>query len=288
MRIAVTSDLHYGMNKKCDAGAVRFIRDLKRQATIDVLVICGDVAENVNLAYHQIGDNHRRLFSVIKSESAAENIAFCAGSHDIWTSGRYNSWLIYTQNLRTIARECGATYLDDENLYIDKVAVVGAMGHYDYSFSTKNLTINGEKVEERHYRSKIPPGYASPVWNDARYVRWPLTDKEACRKICHRFEARYREALERSEHIIVATHTVPIMEMNGHQHKKDARSNFLNAFSGTKRLGDILFRNLLPGKSVRAFSGHTHLAAGPLIKEGIEFQNVGGDYGMPRFISIEI
>lgn len=286
----MTADLHYGISTHHDERILKFIGSLSSLLPADVLVICGDAAETVHLSSRDIGLNHRRLFSEIK-KLPINKIAFCAGSHDIWTSGSYSdpgdSWDIYSNVLRFVASECGVTYLDAENLYFHNLAIVGTMGHYDYSLATKGLTVNGTEVRLAHYESKTPPGYSRPVWNDANYVQWKYSDVEACRIICRSFEDRYREALERCNNIVIATHTVPVAEMNGHRQKKNERSNFLNAFSGTARLGETILGLKDETKKIKAFSGHTHLAAGPFVREGVEFTNIGGDYGAPSYVLID-
>ncbi|MDH3975684.1 MAG: metallophosphoesterase [Deltaproteobacteria bacterium] len=290
MKIIVTADLHYGISPGHDKRTLEFIRRLSSLLPAEAIVICGDVAETVHLSVRDMGLNHRRLFGEIK-KLPLEKIAFCAGSHDIWTtgsdSGSGDSWEIYSNTLKNVANECGVTYLDAENLYLDNLAVVGTMGHYDYSLATKGLTVNGMAVKNAHYESKTPPGHSSPVWNDANYIQWKYGDKEACQIICQAFEERYKEALERCENILVATHTVPIVEMNGHQEKKNEKSNFLNAFSGTALLGEKIFKYRDASKKIKAFSGHTHFAVGPLVRGGVEFTNIGGDYGSPSCILLD-
>ena len=286
MKIAITADLHFGMNEGYDEAATSFLNNIVGEDTVDILVICGDAAETVNLEAEKIGENHRKLFKIINDLSVGHT-AFCAGNHDIWTSGGADSWDIYADKLKEIADDSGVTYLDSENLYLDNVAVVGTYGHYDYSLATSGLTVNGKKVEGRHYESKTPPGYSSPVWNDGRFIRWDHKDREVCEKICNAFEGRLKEAAGRVERVVVATHTVPLFEMNGYQNSDKPISNFLNAFSGTKRLGEIILQSSGDEVQIRAFSAHTHLALGSVTKGGVEFRNVGGDYGSPRCIFIE-
>lgn len=286
MRAIVTADLHYGMSKTCNAGVLSFLHTLEDLGHFDLMVICGDVAETIHLNGNSIGKNHRQVFRTIKKLDI-DHIAFCAGNHDIWASGESNSWAIYTKTLREIAAEWGVTYLDFENLYLGDVAVTGTMGHYDYSFATKGLVVKGIPVEEKHYSNKTPPTCTAPVWSDANYINWEYSDVEACKKICGNFELRYTEAIARSDNIIAVTHSVPIMEMNGHQEKADPASNFLNAFSGSARLGEIISKGSATEKSIQAFSGHTHFAIAPEFIGGIKFCNIGSDYGNPQYHIVE-
>ena len=94
MKIIITADLHFGISAYHDKKTLQFIRNLSSLMPADVLLICGDAAETVHLSTRDIGFNHRRLFSEIKKLPVNE-IAFCAGSHDIWTSARYPC-LLYT------------------------------------------------------------------------------------------------------------------------------------------------------------------------------------------------
>ena len=268
----------------CGTGAL--LQDLQSLGEIDSFVIIGDVAESLELDSRHFGENHKKLFKCIK-KLPVKNIAFCAGNHDIWNNRGLDSWEIFTERLKDIADDSGLTYLESENLYTEELAIVGTMGHYDYSLATKGLEVNGIKVEEDHYETKILPGYKAPLWNDAKYIHWPYGDKEACENICSAFDKRLDEAIKKRDRIIVATHTVPILEMNSHHYKEKPVSNFLNAFSGTTRLGEIILSHANKGKAIKAFSGHTHLAAGPVSISGVEFQNIGSDYGTPLYICLE-
>ncbi len=282
----ITADLHFGIHEQYDEIVESFLQNLQSLGEIDSFVIIGDVAESLELDSRHFGNNHKKLFKLIQ-QLPVENIAFCAGNHDIWTNRGLDSWEILTERLKALADDSGVTYLEANNLYTEEAAIVGTMGHYDYSLATKGLEINGIKVEDNHYETKTPPGYETPLWNDALYIHWSYGDKGACEKICSAFDTRLDEAMKKRDRIIVATHTVPMLEMNGHQYKEKPMSNFLNAFSGTARLGEIILSHANKGKSIKAFSGHTHLAAGPILINDVEFHNIGSDYGTPKFIVLE-
>ncbi len=286
MKVVVTADLHYGIGGKEDLNLCRFLEELGKNGPPDLLVICGDAAESIDYDAENFGMHHEVLFRLIR-EHVTDRIAFCAGNHDIWTKGALDSRDILEAGLPALAGRCGVTYLEAENLYLGDLAVVGTMGHYDYSLATPGLAINGRTVGMQDYISKIPPGYDIPLWNDASYIRWGLDDAEAFDMLFCGFEKRYLEALERADRIVIATHTVPIIEMNGFQHNNRVVSNFLNAFSGSSRLGEMILKHARDDKEIRVFCGHTHLAVEPVQKGNVTFCNVGSDYGKPASLVIE-
>ena len=285
-KIIITADLHFGIHEQYDEIVAYFLQNLQSLGEIDAFIIIGDVAESLELDSRHFGNNHKKLFQGIKNLSV-KHIAFCAGNHDIWSRTGLDSWEILTKKLKAVADDSGVTYLEADNLYTEELAIVGTIGHYDYSLATEGLEINGQMIDESHYETKIPPGFDRPLWNDAKYIHWSYSDKEACEKICTDFKKRLDEETKKRERIIVATHSVPILEMNSHHYKEKPVSNFLNAFSGTAQLGEIILSYANKGKSIKAFSGHTHLAAGPVLINGVEFQNIGSGYGEPLYIVLE-
>jgi len=265
-----------------------FLERLSKIKNINAIVIAGDIAENGPESTDEIGKHHRSAFELLK-KTGCSKIAFCAGSHDIWCiSQKPDSWDILQNSLFAMATEYGFTYLERENLYLDEIAIVGTMAHYDYSMAEEGLVFDGITVRTKHYRDKIPPGYDAPVWGDALYIRWQYNDIEACHLLLEDFEKRLSEANEKAKVILVASHTVPIIDMNGHIFNTNLQKRFLNAFCGTHLLNEIILRQNKNGKIKGAISGHTHVKIGPITRDGITYRNIGGDYGSPRYEIIEV
>ena len=282
MRILVTADIHLGYDR-AKSGDERFLHELSKVKNIDAIVVAGDIAENGPESTHKACKHHRRVFELLTA-TGCPNIAILAGSHDIWAiENGPDSWELLMNTLHDLCREFGFTYLERDNLYVDDIAVVGTMAHYDYSMAEEDLIINGMMVKLKHYKKNTPPGYDKPVWGDAKFLRWDYDDITVCNMILNDFEKRLKTAIDKVERIIVASHTVPIPDVNGHIFKTNLKNRFLNAFSGTNLLNEIILRNNSSGKITDSVSGHTHIRIKPIKKDGITYRNIGGDYGKPRY-----
>lgn len=288
MRVLVTADIHLGYSKS-KTGAINFLKQLSSIKGYDVILIAGDLAENGVDSGTEIGENHRRAFELLK-ETGCPNIGFIAGSHDIWTTDDSpDSWQIFTNILYDLSKEYEITYLERENLVIGNVAFCGTMAHYDYSMADMNLIINGMVVTKKHYKKNTPPGESEPWWGDYGRLRWDFDDPQACSKILEMFDSRLSDAVEIADKVMVISHTVPILDINGHIfNTTKIKSRFRNAYSGTRELNKILLARNRDGKIKEVISGHTHYKSGPIKKDGIRYRNLGGDYGKPKYQIIEI
>ena len=287
VRILFTADIHYGMIR-VQTGILRFLQSLAKIGNIDAIVVAGDLAENGPDSNDVTGKNHREVLNLLL-QTEVKNIAFCAGSHDIWClKDGPDSWEILNNTLHEIAKELNVIYLERENMYLGEIAIVGTMAHYDYSMAEEGLIFDGITTRLKHYRDKTPPGFDEPIWGDALYVKWQYDDPTACRIILENFEKRLIEASRKAKTILVASHTVPIADMNGHIYKTNLKNRFINAFSGTVLLNEIILRGNSERKIKEAISGHTHIKIEPIMRDGIRYRNIGGDYGSPRYEIIEI
>ena len=287
MNILFTADIHLGYARG-GPGSRRFLENLTNIGDLDAIVIIGDLAENGPESTDETFKHHRIALELVK-RTGCPNIAFCAGSHDIWRiRSNQDSWEIFHDGFYDLAREFGVVYLERENLYLSNIAIAGTMAHYDYSMAEEGLIFNGITVRMKHFRDKIPPGYDEPIWGDAKWLVWKYDDPTACKLILDEFEKRLNEANQKSEKIIAVSHTVPIDDINGHIFSDNLKSRFLNAYSGTSYLNEILIRQNSNEKIIESISGHTHIKMGPIVKNGIRYRNLGGDYGSPRYEIIEV
>ena len=281
MRIGCVADLHFGISAPVSRKVEDFIDREIASAELDLLVIAGDLAETEE-GDVAIGTHHRTLLLRLRS-AVKGKIAFCAGNHDIWTCNpNIDSETVYRERLRDLAGETETTYLDAENLLLEDLAVVGCYGHFDFSLRVPDLVHAGVAVTDEHYRSQTPPGYAAPIWMDGLRITWRWDDCAACAAICAQGRERMQSALAQSRKILFISHGVPRNEINGHRQSQRPESLFLNAFSGTTRLEEIIRLAVPVGAQVVAVSGHTHMQIPHTRLDGIDYRNVGGNYGTPR------
>lgn len=282
MIIGCTADLHYGIDSNVSRRVESFLEHTVAPAKLDLLLIAGDLAESGGLSYTEIGRYHERLLTLAR-DAAGCPVAFCAGNHDVWTTDAWiDSATIHQQVLAEVAARVGATYLDAGNLTLGDVVIAGCYGHYDYSLRVPDLVLNGQAVTDEHYRAQRLPGTSDVVWMDALRIHWGWDDPQACALICDGGQRRVEADPATRRDLIFVSHTVPRAEMNGHTGSQRPVSLFLNAFSGTLRLEEILRRAAAHAGRVLSVSGHTHLRVPLTTIDGIEYLNVGGNYGAPR------
>ena len=282
MVIGCTADLHYGISAQVCRRVEAFVERAIAPAQLDLLVLAGDVAESAGLSYAEIGRHHERLLTLIR-DAAGCPVAFCAGNHDVWTTDPWlDSATIYRQVLPEVAARTGVTCLDAGVLSIGNALIAGCYGHYDYSLAVPGMAFSGLPVTEEHYRAQKPPGASDIVWMDALRIHWEWDDPQACAQICDACGLRVAQMLAPGRDLVLVSHTVPRAEANGHTCSNSPVSLFLNAFSGTLRLEAILRNALQPGRRVLSISGHTHKRVSLMAIDGVEYVNIGGNYGAPR------
>lgn len=282
LKVLITADLHYGISDWVDQGVRAFIASMANSAPFDAVLVAGDVAESVTYTEKNLGAVHREILT--RLHELSDTVAFCSGNHDLWSRNRaLESWEYLDQMLPEAAHATGSVYLEQHSIWLrNDCVVVGSYGHYDFTLVEPGLEFSGSPVKEFHYQAKTPPGYSRPLWNDAWYLRWGMSDPEVCALLCKRFAARLDLLPNHHQTMLAITHGIPISEMNGHAGNPNPTSRFLAAYGGSNKLGQLLTATAAKGISVRAFSGHTHKACAPLERQGVIYSNIGGDYGAPR------
>jgi Icc-related predicted phosphoesterase len=287
MKIGCTADLHFGIDAWDDRQVVGFIDNTIAPAALDLLIVAGDVAEMAGLQGSAMGKNHEEILRRLR-DAAQCPVAFCAGNHDIWTTDpQVDSLSIYRERLAEVAAKTETNYLDAENLTVGDTTIVGCYGHFDFSLRIPDLTLYGQPVLEEHYRSQTPPGYPEPVWMDGRHIKWDWDDPGACEAICGWGRERMESALSRASNVLFVSHGVPRNEINGHRRSTSPVSLFLNAFSGTRRLDEIIRAGIDRNARLLSVSGHTHKRVPQTRIDGVDYLNIGGTYGKPRLVVLE-
>ena len=240
-RIAVTSDTHLGITTVPEL--LKLVESI-RQEKPDAVVIAGDIGEGVENI--EIVLNEFRTLGV--------PVAACAGNHDLWNHDkRHPSEKMWTELLPKVVRSSGGVWLDEENLTVGGIAVVGSVAWYDYSAQDPQFKASEEEVRTRKAEFDA----------DAWMIDWPWTDVEFCRMI----EPGFRERLQKAQddpavrEIIVVTHC-PIFEGQMMRKPGNFKWGFSNAYYGNLMFGEIVKGF---GKVTHAVAGHTHAGI-----EGVE------------------
>ena len=175
MRLAVTADLHWGIDRRGDAAT----RDLARYVTEvrpDVLVVAGDVGERKRFA------QCLSLFSGL----ACPRLVL-PGNHDLWTSSPAISSLdVYEHRLPRQAEEMGFHYLDASPFVAPgDGAIVGSINWYDYSFADPALAREFPNAPAMYAAKRFPRGWH----NDGRFVRLGMSDAEFTGRLVEQLRA---------------------------------------------------------------------------------------------------
>jgi 3',5'-cyclic AMP phosphodiesterase CpdA len=273
LRVAITADLHYGHNQRGDAATDLLHASLCADPP-DLLLLGGDLGTDHHFA------ECLQLFSDLRCRQA-----LVPGNHDIWVDEadhRGDSQRVYEKYLPAVAESFGVQYLDRGPLLLPehRLAVVGTMNWYDYSWALPQLRARIPDWEERLQTKRFSRGRH----NDARFVRWPFTDTTFTAAAVAAFTGHLEQALQAADHVLVLTHHPAFRGLNFPRQELTDDSLLWEAFSGNVALEEVLARHA--ARIPFAFSGHTHRdRAGELA--GIRGVNVGGDYHFKRLLRLD-
>src|SRR3954465_14705878 len=139
MRLLLTSDLHHN-HPRSKPLAEELIGQIN-QSEADILVLVGDTAVMSEGA----------LEKCLKMITFRGEKLFGPGNHELWTQGS-DSYEFFTDVMPQLVRRLGWRWLSDEPFVSDRVAIVGSLGWYDYSFAQADLGI-----PRRFYEAKVSP-----------------------------------------------------------------------------------------------------------------------------------
>jgi 3',5'-cyclic AMP phosphodiesterase CpdA len=275
MRIAVTADLHWGHGPAGDQSTRLLVEHLHRQPP-DLLLLGGDIGT---------ADHFDACLELFRELTCPKGLV--PGNHDIWVDDadpRGDSLQLYERHLPAVCRRFGIHYLDDAPLVYpeQKLAVVGSMNWYDYSWSIDRLR---SEVPEWEWRLRTMT-FTRGRHNDRRFVKWPLDDAGFTARVAAKFQQHLEAALSQVERIVVLTHHPAMYELNFPREGPPSVPDGLlwDAFSGNKTLEELLKQH--EDRIAFVFSGHTHRA-----REGrlgaIRGINIGGDYRWKRLAELD-
>lgn len=252
MKISFLSDLH---REHTSTSAINALTEEVKKDEPDVVVILGDLGSTPEVVQLCASEIDFRC-----------PVAFVAGNHDIWASPpSYPSSLDLLNNF--IPRLCATkdwTYLEEENLVIGDITIVGTLAWYDYSAA------HPREMSEQTVRS-----FKARAHNDHKFVKMPFTDKQFSTFLREKFVSRLSQV--KTDRIVVATH-VPILEEQLIRDFSNLDDGKMQAMYGNLTLGDIVKKD---NRVELVMSGHTH--------RGV-FRDWAGvvpsTYGIPRHVTI--
>ena len=287
MRLLITADLHFN-HPRSQALARDLIAQMNR-AGGDALLLVGDTASSD-------GDALERCLELFK---IAGPKLIVAGNHELWTR-EDDSERLLRDVLPRRARSMGWQWLQDEPFSIDdKLAIVGSVGWYDYSFAEPSLGI-----PKRFYEQKVSPGAAERLpqfaslfersddipphardivarWNDGKFVKLNCSDEEFLDELIGELRAQLDE-LRSVPRVIAAIHHLPFRALLPPSHS--AQWDFAKAYLGSEKMGQLL----LEYPNVKdVFCGHSHFRAEATTGQ-IRAVNIGSGYRAKRFEIIDL
>lgn len=281
MNVLATADLHWNHSKSRESAAA-IIEEINAETNVDAMLIVGDVGV-------ADGDSIEECLSRFTFTGPK---LFVPGNHELWTK-RDGVDLLGDELPRRILA-AGWHWLPGAPFVRDGVAIVGALGWYDYGFAVPSL-----EIPRVFYEAKVSPGAViysgEPValleqaragsratqelvarWNDGKFVHLGASDGEIVSRECDAIE-RSLKAVAHARSALVATHTVPFAELLPPHH--GGQWDFVRAYLGSPRLGETIawFENVC-----HVVCGHSHFAAEATIGH-IRATNIGSGYRAKRF-----
>jgi predicted phosphohydrolase len=276
MRVVVTSDLHHN-HARSRPLADELIDKINRTGG-DVLVLVGDSAVLSDGALEACLSRFK--FSGTK--------LFVPGNHELWTRGT-DSHELFAHVLPERVEALGWEWLQTKPFVSDRLAIVGNLGWYDYSFSQENLGI-----PKRFYEAKISPGAAERFeeyaglfvrkddiprharevlarWNDGKFIKLHRSDEQFLDELLMMLKSQL-DTLRDHPRVIAAIHQLPFRELL--PPPRTAQWDFAKAYLGSEKIG----RLLLEYPNVReVFCGHSHFPAEAQVGH-IHAKNTGCGY----------
>jgi len=266
-RIVVTADIHLGITSL--PRLTKLVHDIRAQKP-DAVAIGGDIGEGIE----NIG--------IVFEEFARIGVPVCAcaGNHDVWNNDkRHPSELLWTQAIPNVAKSSGAIWLDDENLIVGGVAIVGSIAWYDYSAQDPQFKASPDENWRRKKEFDADAWMVDWQWNDIAFSRL--------------LEPPFRERLHSAQNntdvkeIVLVTHS-PIFEQQIRRKPGNFKWGFSNAYYGNFTLGRIASEF---NKVTHAVAGHTHAGMEAMIDingRPVRTITLNSQYDDPLFVVLDL
>ena len=264
-RILFTADFHMGGHRSSLQGFYETIEEENPGA----VVIAGDLARPSRAGTQ---------LTAIRKIVGKRPCAVALGNHDFWTGNVMGKNYHLMENViddfwTGPCRDNDLVLLDRQNALWGDVAIVGGYGHFDLGLAWPNLILDGEPVGEDIYLK-------GDGWNDFNYIpQCAEFLKVNARDQAAGVAKRLDQAIADKKRILVAMHTCPWSELNGHP-RTGSYSDIFTGYSGNSKVGKEIKKRASNIEFLMC--GHTHFAVKERKIHGIPSLNVGADYGVFR------
>jgi len=241
----------------------------------DAVVIAGDLSIPFNAAIH---------IPRIRKAVGDRPLAVTLGNHDFWTGSVAGKDFHLLENTITEfwekpCRDNNVILLDRENALWGEIAIVGGYGHFDLGLAWPNLRLDGKRVTRDDY-------LAEDRWNDFRYIpRCGEFLKVNAHAQADGIANRLDQAIAAKKRILVATHTCPWPQLNGHP-RSGTDNDIFTAYAGNSLVGNEIEKRSAHVEFLMC--GHTHWRMEEQFTHGIPSLNVGADYGVFRGVIYDV
>jgi calcineurin-like phosphoesterase family protein len=231
VRLIFTSDLAFGDDRHSKLTA---LSDELSAAQPDVMILAGNLGGD--------SDEIESLLNQLSKIQCRKAAIF--GNQDVWNRHGQGSESLWSTILPEMLAQYGFTYLEHENLVIDRIGLCGSIAWYDYSGRDPQLKYTVEQYAE----------LKGLVNQDAEYIDWQWSDQEFAShrqvELANRLETLERD--RQTDHVVVITH-FPVFGDALIRKPADQRWNFGMAYTFNLTLG----RGIAPRSKVRhVVSGH--------------------------------
>jgi Icc-related predicted phosphoesterase len=279
VKILFTADLH--LVRATHERTLLKVREWITRHRPDALVVAGDLS-----SAQQAAETLKSLRDCFPKGP----IAVCLGNHDFWilddSRKEFTSLAaVIDRYWAPAAESVDVVLLDQGNLHLQGLTIVGAYGHYDLGFALPGLAYDGVLVVEDDYLRGTPSTSSVLRWRDFQFMPVGGDLREIAREQVEGVRQRLSEA--GNSGTIVVLHTPPFEQLLGvpplsalPASSSPSAYAFFRAYLGNRSLGVLLQESR--NSPVAVVCGHTHRAAGPMDLGGSVGINIGSDYGVPR------
>jgi len=271
MNLLFTADLHLNIAARSSngRGVLGMFSEAVDRENPDAVVIAGDLSTPSRAATH---------LAAIRKVVGERPLAVTLGNHDFWTRSVYGKDFHFLENIitefwETPCRDNGIVLLDRENAIFGEIAIVGTYGHFDLGLAWPGLRLEGKIVTEDMY-------LVGRGWNDFQYIPGCA---EFLKLNAHAqatgISSRLDQTIAAKKRILVATHTCPWPQLNGHP-KSGTYEDIYTGYSGNSLMGKEIEKR--SSNIEFLMCGHTHYRVAEQLLHGIPSLNVGADYGIFR------